>query len=61
MLEDLATVPVLIFCAHADEEAPYARLAMPFDKLQKRHGSGDSGLMLALRLARSQTKAKSTG
>ncbi len=42
LLEDLATVPVLIFCAHADEEAPYARLAMPFDKLQKRHGSGDT-------------------
>ena len=49
LLEDLATVPVLIFCAHADEEAPcmkqehaYVRLAMPFDKLQKRHGSGDT-------------------
>ena len=48
-LKDLATVAVLKSCAHADEEAPcmkqehaYARLAMPFDKLQKRHGSGDT-------------------
>jgi len=49
LLKDRPTVAVLNFCAHADEEAPcmkqehaYARLAMPFDKLQKRHGSGDT-------------------
>ena len=40
---------VLHFCAHADaaalctqQEHIYARLAMPFYKLQKRHGSGDN-------------------
>ncbi|DBA66133.1 TPA: hypothetical protein ACH3X2_002608 [Trebouxia sp. C0005] len=52
-VQDLATVAVLDFCAHADEEAPcmeqehaYARLAMPFDKLQKRHGPDIGYLMI---------------